>query len=169
MDITSLKSGFWGYQKRSVCEYIAKANEEFSSKLMETIKDYDRTIRELNDKISRLEEENAAFREERDRVTKVMTDAKVFSDDLRAKAKAEDKKFRDDNLKYNKDQIRRIDEISEGIDNIRDSIQRLVCSIDGDLSEKQSEVLVFKSKLKSIEEDFGVKNGNEHKKSEDCK
>ena len=78
MDITELGSSFWGYKKSHVCEYIADMNEQFSKKLMETIKDYDRQIGELHAKITHLEAENSALQKECSNVTQVIVDAKKF-------------------------------------------------------------------------------------------
>ena len=133
MDITELKSGFWGYKKNYVCEYIAEMNEQFSKKLMETMKDYDHQIGELNAKINRLEAENSALQKECSNVTQVIVDAKKFSDELRAKAEAEDKEVRDRNMGYNNEQMHRIHTFCMGIDKIHDSMRTLMASIDKDL------------------------------------
>ena len=123
MDITELKSGFWGYKKNYVCEYIAEMNEQFSKKLMETMKDYDHQIGELNAKINRLEAENSALQKECSNVTQVIVDAKKFSDELRAKAE----------MDYNNEQMHRIHTFCMGIDKIHDSMRTLMASIDKDL------------------------------------
>lgn len=161
MDITSLKSGFWGYKKSSVCEYIAGVNEEFSHKIMDTLKDHDRQVRELNEKISQLEEENSVLREERDRVTKIITDAKVFSDELRAKSEAEDKKFRDSNMEHNKEQLDRINVFCENIDTIRDSVRRFLYAVDKDLSSNKNELIKLSEGLKELEKSIEVDKENE--------
>ena len=152
MDITKLKSGFWGYKKNHVCEYIAEMNEQFSKKLMETIKDYDRQIVELNAKINRLEAENSALQKECSNVTQVIVDAKKFSDELRAKAEAEDKEFRDRNMDYNNEQMQRINTFCMGIDKIRDSARTLMASIDKELEYKKEELSALKSGLEELAE-----------------
>lgn len=55
MDITDLKSSFWGYKKSDVYEYVAQLNDQFSKKMTETICTYDEQIAELQEKIRRLE------------------------------------------------------------------------------------------------------------------
>lgn len=152
MDITELKSSFWGYKKSYVCEYIAEMNEQFSKKLMETIKDYDRQIVELNAKINRLEAENSALQKECSNVTQVIVDAKKFSDELRAKAEAEDKEFRDRNMDYNNEQMQRINTFCMGIDKIRDSARTLMASIDKELESKKEELSALKSGLEELAE-----------------
>ena len=149
MDITSLKSGFWGYKKAGVCEYIAAVNEEFSQKLTDSLKDYDRQLRELNEKISQLEQENTALRAERDRVTKIITDAAAFSDQLRDKALEEDKKFRHNNLEYNREQLSKINGLCRGIDEIRDQIQGFLKAVDAELEKKQ---LALKTKENTLQD-----------------
>lgn len=140
MDITELKSGLWGYKKNYVCEYIAGMNEQFSQRLMEMVKNYDRQIEELHAKITSLEEENVALQNDCNRVTQILADAKSFSDELRAKTEAENKEVRSRNQNYNNEQMERIREFSEGIDRIRDSIRALMTSIDHDLELQQMEL-----------------------------
>lgn len=152
MDITELKSGLWGYKKSYVCEYIAEMNEKFSQKLMETIKNYDQQIGELNAKINRLEEENSALQKECSNVTQVIVDAKKFSDELRAKSEAEDKEFRDRNMDYNNEQMRRIHTFCMDIDKIRDSVRTLMVSIDKDLESKKEELSDLNNGLEKLTE-----------------
>lgn len=150
MNITELKSGFWGYKKSYVCEYIAEMNEQFSKKLLETIKDYDCQIGELNAKINRLEAENSALQRECSSVTQVIVDAKKFSDELRVKAEAEDKEFRDRNMDYNNEQMQRVYTFCMGIDKIRDSVRTLMASIDKDLESKKEELSALDNGLEKL-------------------
>lgn len=150
MDITELKSSFLGYKKSCVCEYIAEMNEKFSQKLMETIKDYDRQMGELNAKINRLEEENSALQKECSNVTQVIVDAKKFSDELRAKAEAEDKEFRDRNMDYNNEQMHRIYTFCMGIDKIRDSMRTLTASIEKDLEVEKEKLADLNKGLEEL-------------------
>ncbi len=161
MDITMLKSGLWGYKKSSVCEYIARVNEEFSHKLMDAIKDYDGQLGTLNAKIAQLEAENTLLRQERDRISKIMVDAQEFSSELRAKAEAEDKKFRDSNADYNKEQLRRIEEFGSGIDKIRGSIHNLLDSLDKDLAETKTALSALSDGLKGLDSSGEVNNNDE--------
>lgn len=152
MDIVELKSGFWGYKKSYVCEYIAGMNEQFSKKLMETIKYYDCQMEELNAKINRLEAENSALQKECSNITQIIVDAKQFSDELRAKAEAENKEFRERNMDYNNEQMQRINTYSIGIDKIRDSMSALMESIDKDLKSKQEELSDIDKGLEELAE-----------------
>ncbi len=140
MDITRLKKGFWGYKKSDVCEYIAKMNEKFSLKMMDTITAHEQAVQEFNKKIARLEQENAAFYAERDRVAEVLTDAKMYAVELKQKANAENAKFLEKNLECAHELQKRIRECSAGIHDVRDSIQQLLDIFGDNLSEK-SEVL----------------------------
>lgn len=67
MDITSLKSGLWGYKKSCVCEYIAAMGEEYSRKLTDTVRERDAAIDALHQKLAALEAENAEYNEEQRR------------------------------------------------------------------------------------------------------
>ena len=152
MDITELKSGFWGYKKSDVCEYIAEMNEKFSQKLMTTVKDYDRQIGELNAKINRLEAENSALQKDCSSVTQVIVDAKKFSDELRAKAEAEDQEFRERNMDNNNEQRQRIHTFCVSIDKIRDSVRAMLASIDKDLESEKAKLSTLNNGLEELVE-----------------
>jgi len=181
MDVTLLKSGFWGYKKSSVCEYIAEMDREFSQRLMNATKENDRLLQELQGKISQfeeengilrrerdrvtrdnehllqelqgkvsqLEEENSTLRKERDSVTRVMVDAKAYSDELRTRSEAEDKKFREKNMRYNQKQFQRIDKFGKEIDDILCDIRRFIDSIDKDISENKLKMNELKDTFES--------------------
>lgn len=152
MDITKLKSGFWGYKKSYVCEYIAEMNEQFSKKLMEVIKDYDRQIEELNAKINRLEAKNSSLQKECSDVAQVIVDARKFSNELRAKAEADDKEFRERNMDYNNEQMQRIHTYCMDIDKIRDSMRALIATVDKDLESKKEELSTIGNGLEELTE-----------------
>lgn len=149
MDITMLKSGFWGYKKDKVCEYIANLNGEFSDKLMETVKNYDHQIQELNAKIAKLEAENLSLLTERNNITQILGDATDFANDLKAKAEKEDKAFREENEARNKEQQRRIEGFQYNIDQIRDALHNMLRSIDENLAAKHDQLNTIKSELQS--------------------
>lgn len=150
MNITELKSGYWGYKKSYVCEYIAEMNEKFSQKLMTTIKGYDQQIGELNAKINRLEAENSDLKKDCSNVTQVIGDAKKFSDELRAKAEAENKEFRERNKNYNNEQMQRIYTFCMGIDKIRDSMRTLTASIEKDLESEKEKLSDLNKELEEL-------------------
>lgn len=150
MDITMLKSGLWGYQKAGVCAYIAEINEEFSRKLMETVGNCEQKEKALTEKVAALEAENERLREERDRVTKIITDAAQFSEGLRRDAEAEDKKFRDSNEKYQTGQRHRIGQYCAAIDEIRGSIHRLLEQFDAELSGAEGDLISVDCGLQEV-------------------
>lgn len=150
MDITELKSGFWGYKKNHVCEYIAQMNEHFSQKLVETIRDYDRRTGELQAKIDRLETENSALQKECNHVAQVIVGAKKFTDELKAQAEAEDKELRDRNIDYYNEQMQRMRDFCAGIDGIRDAVRTLLMSIDQDLETKKAELAALDHELEEL-------------------
>lgn len=161
MDITMLKSSLWGYSKSSVCEYIAAMNEDFSHKLMATVKENDGRIKELEAKISQLETENNALREERDFVASVMEDAKKFSNELKEKAEQENKRFRESNTAYNNEQFRRIMQFSDGIDRVRNSMHSLIKSFDSELEKSKDELTELSNGLKQLDSFDEVKTEDE--------
>lgn len=152
MDITELKSGFWGYKKNNVCEYVAEINEQFSKKLMETIKEYDCQIRELQSKIAQLEQENAALQKECGDVTQVFVAAKKFSDELKIRAQKENKELRERNAEYSKEQLNRINALCFNINKIRDSVYSMLTAIDNELQVKESELTAIGAEMRTMNE-----------------
>lgn len=146
MDITELKSGFCGYKKSYVCEYVAEMNEKFFQKLMTTIKEYDQQIEELNEKINRLDAENSVLQKKCINVTQVIVDANKFSDELRVKAK--DNEFGDRNMDDNYEQMQRIHTLCMGIDKICDSMRP--ASIDKDLESNKRNCQPLTTSLKRM-------------------
>lgn len=121
--------------------------EEFSRKLTDTARERDAAIDALNQKIAALEAENAQLRADRDCVTAVMTDAKRFSDTLKAKAEAEDRELRRRNAEYNEEQRRRIDDFRFEIDEVRGSVRRLLDVIERDFAESAAALDAVSAKL----------------------
>lgn len=147
MNITNFKTSLFGYKKSDVFEYIAQMNEEFTQKLLEAVQEHDRLIQSLNDKIFQLQEENSTYRAERDRVTSILTDAKVFASDLRARAAAEDERIRQEAEEYTEKQKKRIDEYCNGIDEIQTRIRDFLSTVERELAEKKDGLLQIRERI----------------------
>lgn len=63
MKTEHLKTGFWGYKKLSVCQYITTLEEQFSAKLLEKDTEYQKVLAQNQEKIQQLEEELRQLRE----------------------------------------------------------------------------------------------------------
>ncbi len=147
MDITMLKSGLWGYQKSSVCQYIALINEEFSRKLMDTVEIHEQKERELREKIAQLEEETARLREERDQVSLIISEAQAFSDNLRRNAEAEAQKLQENNKAYYARQRAHITELCTDINGIRDVLCHLLEPLDTELEKVEEDLTALDDRL----------------------
>lgn len=140
MDTKTLKSGFFGYSKTSVYEYIAKMNEEFSQKLIDAMAENEQTQKELREKLTQLEKENLQLRNAQNDVAAILLDAKGFAAELNAKAEAEDRKMRADNIACRNAELSRIRSYSQNIDAIRRDIRKLLETMDAELTKEDQQL-----------------------------
>lgn len=140
MDKKAFKNSFWGYSKTSVCEYIARINEEFSRKFLSTIEEHEQIEKELREKIAKMEKENEQLRSRQNEVTAILLDAKSFAAELNDKAEAENRRMTAENTKRRMAELARIRSYGKRIDSIRDEIGNLLQVIDAELSQNRDRI-----------------------------
>ena len=89
MDKEILKSALFGYSKISVCQYIAKMNEEFNAKLMAETDSFREERSRLQKKIDDLEAELAVHKQNACDVGTMLLEAGQYAEQLRQQAQAE--------------------------------------------------------------------------------
>ena len=89
MDKDILKSAFFGYSKISVCQYIAKINEEFNEKLMAEANAFREEHSRQQKKIDDLEAELAAHKQNACDVGTLLLEAGQYAEQIRQQAQAE--------------------------------------------------------------------------------
>ena len=89
MDKEILKSALFGYSKISVCQYIAKMNEEFNTKLMAETEAFREERSKLQKKIDDLEAELAACKQNACDVGSILLEAGEHAEELRQRAQKE--------------------------------------------------------------------------------
>ena len=94
METRGLKNGLFGYSKVSVCEYIAKMNEEFTKKLMDTMSEHENEKKQLKEKLERLEAELEGYKMQQAEVSDALLDAKRYAAQLKAEADLEHSRLR---------------------------------------------------------------------------
>lgn len=140
MDKKAFKNSFLGYSKTSVCEYIARINEEFSRKFLSTIAEHEQIQKELREKIAQVEKENEQLRSRQNEVTAILLDTKSFAAELNDKAKAENNRMTAENTKRRMAELERIRSYGKRIDSIRDEIGNLLQVIDAELSQNRDRI-----------------------------
>ena len=90
MKAEDLKTGFFGYQKASVYQYITTLEEQFSAKLMEQdaahkaeTEQHVQKIRQLEEELDRLYQRYESQREEQAVIANTLLDAQRYADTLR--------------------------------------------------------------------------------------
>lgn len=55
--VETIKTAFLGYQKSSVCSYVAQMNEEFAQRLRQTEEEYQQQMEQLQERLRAAQEE----------------------------------------------------------------------------------------------------------------
>jgi len=137
MDNLLLKKSLFGYSKTSVCEYIAKQNDDFSKRLMTVMEDADAQKQALQARVAMLEQENSKLRADHDNITQVLLDAQHHANDLRRKADEENRSFRAANKDLYESQLQRLNEYRRGIEGIRNALRTLIEDCDREMAKHE--------------------------------
>jgi len=137
MEKLLMKTSLFGYSKASVCEYVAKLNEDFTRKLLGIMQDNEAKQQELQSKIASLEQENKRLRDEYDNISGALLDARQYANNLRTMAEEENNNFRSANKQIYEEQIVRLKEFRDNINAIRDSLKTLTESCDRDIHAQE--------------------------------
>ena len=142
MKMEDLKTGFWGYRKFSVCQYIAAMEESFSAKLLE--KDEEnrallererQRVRELEEELSELRRQYEAQREEQMLIASTLLDAQRYAEDLKAEAEARsreaEKTFEAVKSKWEEE----VDRHTARLNSLRERLRATLQEMDGSLEQ----------------------------------
>lgn len=137
----NFKKSMFGYSKKSVLAFLADMDASYRQKLNAQMelhqKDMDK-IKELEEKINTLQQENSILLEKSNDVSSILVDAKRFSDDLIEKTKAEEaQKVEKLSLAYQKEN-EKLQAYRNEIDALKSSIQTAMQAFDADLSERST-------------------------------
>lgn len=89
MDKEILKSALFGYSKISVCQYIAKMNEEFNAKMLAEADSFREERSRLQKKVDDLEAELAVHKQNACDVGNMLLEAGQYAEQLRQQAQEE--------------------------------------------------------------------------------
>lgn len=95
MKITDLKTGFWGYNKFSVYQYITALEESFSAKLLEKDEEHRvlleqerRRTQQLEDELRGLRQQYESQKREQALIANTLVEAQRYAEQLRAESEA---------------------------------------------------------------------------------
>lgn len=146
-----LKSSLFGYSKKSVCEYIAGMNEEFSQKLLEKDLECKNMVQELKSQIEELKKENEQLQTGRQEVAGALIDAKNFAAELKERAEAEDQARRIKNEEYQRAEFQRIQRLSGSVDALHGTLQAMLGKMDAELE-------AYKENCQTLQREFHEQN-----------
>ena len=137
----NLKKSMFGYSKKSVYAFLANMEASYRQKLNAQMelhkKDMDK-IKELEEQVSALQQENSLLLAKSNDVSSIFVDAKRFSDDLIAKTKAEEaEKVEKLRLAYQKEN-EKLKAYRDEIDALKCSIQTAMQTFEADLTERNT-------------------------------
>lgn len=96
MKTEELKTGFWGYQKFSVCQYITSLEEQFSAKLLEKDEESRMLLDKERQRVRQLEEELAELRQkyeaqcnQQQLISSTLVQAQRYAETLKAESEAQ--------------------------------------------------------------------------------
>lgn len=125
----------FGYSKKSVHLYLSEINEEFSQKLLEKEKENRDSIQALREEMELLREENERLLAERQEVAGALIDANAFASGLKAQAEEEDNIQRTKNAKLRQAEHRRIQVLSDHINQLRTKLRSMLSCMEEELEQ----------------------------------
>lgn len=142
-----LKSGFWGYKKFSVCQYINALEEQYSAQLMEKDRESGEALDQARQRIQALEAELADLRQQLESrqneqmlISSALLDAQRYAQQLRAEADAlarEAQQQLDGALKLRDQILARYD---DQLSRLRDQFASMLESMDTSARQMSQEV-----------------------------
>lgn len=142
MDIVELRTRLFGYSKVDVCDYIARMNQDFSRRLMETMVDQDTEKKMLRSRIMQLEAEVEEYKKQRFEVSDAILDAKRYAASLKEDADKEKIKRNMEFSEWDEQQVQRICDYQRDIADIRIQLEQFTENMQQEL-EKYEERLEF--------------------------
>ena len=125
-----LKTSLFGFSKTEVCDYIARVNDEFNSKIDMLNAEHTKEKNELTAQIAALNEEIGKYKQANADIAQALFDAQQYATELKAKADGEYKGAQDELLAFKQTETDKLNAYREKIENIRKEIASALYAID---------------------------------------
>lgn len=129
-----LRTSLFGFSKTEVCEYIARVNDEFNSKIDLITAEHTKERNELTAQIAALNEEINKYKQANADIAQALFDAQQYATELKAKADGEYKEARDELLALKEAETDKLNTYREKIENVRKEIVSVLSDIDDKLA-----------------------------------
>lgn len=142
-----MKTGFWGYKKFSVYQYINTLEEQYSAQLMEKEREGREALAQSQQRVQQLEAELADLRQklerrqnEQDLISSTLLDAQRYAQQLRAEAdeQAREAQQQMDSALKQRDQI--LARYDDQLSRLREQFASMLKSMDDSAREISLEV-----------------------------
>lgn len=129
-----LKTSLFGFSKTEVCDYIARVNDEFNSKIDLITAEHTKERNELTAQIAALNEEINKYKQANADIAQALFDAQQYATELKAKADGEYKEAQDELLALKEAETDKLNTYREKIENVRKEIVSVLSDIDDKLA-----------------------------------
>ena len=131
-----LRTSLFGFSKTEVCDYIARVNDEFNSKIDLITAEHTKERNELTAQIAALNEEINKYKQANADIAQALFDAQQYATELKAKADGEYKEAQDELLALKEAETDKLNTYREKIENVRKEIVSVLSDIDDKLAAK---------------------------------
>ena len=129
-----LRTSLFGFSKTEVCDYIARVNDEFNSKIDLITAEHTKERNELTAQIAALNEEINKYKQANADIAQALFDAQQYATELKAKADGEYKEAQDELLALKETETDKLNTYREKIENVRKEIVSVLSDIDDKLA-----------------------------------
>ena len=129
-----LRTSLFGFSKTDVCDYIARVNNEFNSKIDLITAEHTKERNELTAQIAALNEEINKYKQANADIAQALFDAQQYATELKAKADGEYKEAQDELLALKETETDKLNTYREKIENVRKEIVSVLSDIDDKLA-----------------------------------
>lgn len=129
-----LRTSLFGFSKTEVCDYIARVNDEFNSKIELITAEHTKERNELTAQIAALNEEINKYKQANADIAQALFDAQQYATELKAKADGEYKEAQDELLTLKETETAKLNTYREKIENVRKEIVSVLSDIDDKLA-----------------------------------
>lgn len=129
-----LRTSLFGFSKTEVCDYIARVNDEFNSKIDLITAEHTKERNELTAQIAALNEEINKYKQANADIAQALFDAQQYATELKAKADGEYKEAQDELLALKEVETDKLNTYREKIENVRKEIVSVLSDIDDKLA-----------------------------------
>lgn len=142
-----LKTGFWGYKKFSVYQYITALEQEFSAKLLAQSEEHRNLLEQERQRVQQLEEElrtlrqqYEAYRSEQMLIANTLVEAQRYAEMLKAESEERKQEAAQQLEKEVARQNQELERHAANLNRLREQVRSLLQDMDGSAERLATEV-----------------------------